>query len=233
MVILTMHRMVHLLRNGSEKELVEVRLDGERVGQLTATTSAHYLPSIRHAEDVGTKLGVWAKIKGSGLAAELVIQGARASELSDDWLRTMAAFPSLVGEALSYAIPPAYTEAERASQTRHQNAPAAPEPPASQPWALQSNQPTVRDAEAAAARVRVGKQLMAITDKDRQYSPGLHKAAGISMIGISIIVGLFLAAIPFIGPVLGLGLLALGIYGNVLKWRLAIALEAEKRADYR
>jgi hypothetical protein len=231
MVILTMHRLVHSLKNGTEKELVEVRLDGERVGQLTATTSAHYLPTIRHAEDMGKHLGVWAKIKGSGLAADLIIQGARAADLSDAWLRTMPAFPPLIDEALSYSVPPAYTEAERASQTRHQNAAAAALPPASRAQEPQASRPTGRDAEQGATRVLVGKNFVTVTDKDRQHSPGVHKAAGISMTVIAVLVGLALAAIPFIGPVLGLGVLAFGIYVNVLKFRVANALVAEKRVD--
>lgn len=79
LVILTMHQMTHTLKNGAQRHLVEVRLDGERVGQLTTASSAHFLPSITHAADFGKTLGVWAKIKGSGLAAELAVQGARAT----------------------------------------------------------------------------------------------------------------------------------------------------------
>ncbi|WP_262105770.1 HIRAN domain-containing protein [Arthrobacter sp. Marseille-P9274] len=232
MVILTMHRLVHVLKNSTEKELVEVRLDGERVGQLTATTSAHYLPTIRHVEDLGKQLGVWAKIKGSGLAADLIIQGARAADLSDGWLRTMPAFPPLVDEALSYSVPPAYTEAERASRTRQQNAGAGALPPASQTREAGTHQPTGRDAAQGATRVRVGKHFVTVTDKDRVHSPGMHKASGISMIVLTVVIGLFLAAIPLLGPVLGLGLLAFGIYVNVLKFRVANALQAEKRVDH-
>lgn len=109
LVILTMHRFIQTLKNGTEKPLVEVRLDGERVGQLTSATSNHYLPTIAHAADIGKDLGIWAKIKGSGLAAELVIQGARAMELNDEWLNMMPTFPPLMPEASAYNVPPAFT----------------------------------------------------------------------------------------------------------------------------
>lgn len=108
MVILTMHRQQQTLKNGTVKELVEVRLDGERVGQMTPASSAHFLPTIRHAEDMGVELGVWAKLKGSGLAVELVVQGARATGLSDDWLREMPTMIDLVPISDHYDVPNAY-----------------------------------------------------------------------------------------------------------------------------
>lgn len=119
LVILTMHRIVQALKNGTERDLVEVRLDGERVGQLTAVTSGHFLPSITHAEDFDKELGVWAKIRGSGLAAELVIHGARAADLNDQWLNTMPTFARLVPEAPVYDVPSALHRS-RDARTRNQ-----------------------------------------------------------------------------------------------------------------
>ena len=108
MVILTMHQQQQTLKNGTVKELVEVRLDGERVGQMTPASSAHFLPTIRHANDMGTVLGVWAKLKGSSLSVELTVQGARATDLSDDWLREMPTMIPLVPFADHYDVPPAF-----------------------------------------------------------------------------------------------------------------------------
>jgi hypothetical protein len=44
-------------------------------------------------------------IKGSGLAAELVIRGARATELNDELLKTTPTFPRLAPEAALYNVP--------------------------------------------------------------------------------------------------------------------------------
>lgn len=82
-VMLTLHKAESMLRNGNVRRTVEVRLDGEKGGELTAATSAHYLPVIEHAEGMGRVVGVWGTITGSGLAAELTIKGAKSTELSD------------------------------------------------------------------------------------------------------------------------------------------------------
>ncbi|AWD24245.2 hypothetical protein C0205_03150 [Micrococcus luteus] len=107
-VMLTLHKAESMLRNGNVRRTVEVRLDGEKGGELTAATSAHYLPVIEHAEGMGRVVGVWGTITGSGLAAELTIKGAKSTELSDEWLREMPLFPHLVPEAHSYEVPDAY-----------------------------------------------------------------------------------------------------------------------------
>ncbi len=107
-VILTLHKSEAMLRNGTVRRTVEVRLDAEKAGELTAATSAHYLPVIEHAEALGRVVGVWGTITGSGLAAELTIKGAKSSELTDEWLREMPIFPHLVPEAHSYEVPDAY-----------------------------------------------------------------------------------------------------------------------------
>ncbi|MFF3039190.1 HIRAN domain-containing protein [Arthrobacter citreus] len=206
LVILTMHQLTQALKNGTERNLVEVRLDGERVGQLTSGSSAHFLPSITHAADFGKTVGVWAKIKGSGLAAELVIQGARAAELADSWLNTMPNFPELVPEAPSYAVPPAYIEVEsRAAVPTHADLP-----------------------QRSATSPRVPRGHVDITDKDRQHSPFIHRLAGVAAIILSIVVGGLLAAIPAIGPVLFVGCVVLGIMRNIRSRKIAVTLEEER-----
>ncbi|WP_411374428.1 HIRAN domain-containing protein [Arthrobacter sp. MPF02] len=216
LVILTMHKLVQTLKNGTEKNLVEVRLDGERVGQLTATTSSHYLPSISHAADAGKELGIWARIKGSGLAAELVIQGARATELNDAWLSRMPSFPPLTPETATYTVPPAYTgDALRPRSPRTITTPSAGE----------SSFRTVPPSRKADRQPPRGKVVL--TDKDRRYSPLIHRIAGVAMIVIGVIVGAILAAIPLLGPVLFIGCLALGIMGNIRSRKIAAALEEE------
>ena len=212
-VVLTMHRLEQALKNGTVKELVEVRLDGERVGQLTSATSQHYLATIRHAEDMGKELGVWAKLRGSSVAAELVIQGARATDLSDTWLSAMPTLPEIVAEAPTYDLPGTYIEEKTAFRKK--------------------SAPIKTDSKTAGVGVnkstyQVGKKSVIIDDKQRQYSPGIYRAAGIGFIVIGIILGAILAPIPAVGPILTLGAIGLGVLGNLSQRRIAKALEIER-----
>ena len=68
------------------KELVEVRIDGQRVGQLTPKMSSDLLPAIRHLEQQGLRTAVKAKIKGNQLKAEITVHAAKAHELPAGWL---------------------------------------------------------------------------------------------------------------------------------------------------
>lgn len=204
LVILTMHEITHTLKNGAQRRLVEVRLDGERVGQMTTASSSHFLPSISHATDFDKTLGVWARIKGSGLAAELVVQGARATELDDSWLNSMPTFPALVAEASSYAVPPASTEETK---------PAG-----------RSDTDSTNRSENAPKAVR---SVFDITDKDRRYSPRTHRLAGVSAIVLGVLIGGLLGAIPVIGPVLFIGCVILGIMRNARSRKVATAIEEE------
>lgn len=220
LVILTMHKLVQTLKNGAEKHLVEVRLDGERVGQLTSATSNHYLPTIAHAADGGKELGIWAKIKGSGLAAELVIQGARATELSDDWLNTMPTFPRLIPEAAGYEVPPAFIEEPPTRRDQRATLPATAPPSA----------PTTNPSGSSPVNItsKPFKGHVVVTEKDRRYSPITHRSAGVAIIIIAVIVGAMLGAIPLIGPVLFIGCLVLGIMGNIRSRKIAAVLEKER-----
>lgn len=213
-VVLTMHRLEQTLKNGTVKELVEVRLDGERVGQLTSATSQHYLATIRHAEDMGKELGVWAKLRGSSVAAELVIQGARAIDLPDPWLSAMPTLPELVAEAPTYDLPGTYVEEK--STTRK----ARPAPKRTDPKTV--------GVGVNEATYQVGKKSVTIDDKQRQHSPGIYRAAGIGFIVIGVLLGAILAPIPAVGPILTLGAIALGILGNLSQRRIAKALEIER-----
>lgn len=67
------------------KDLVEVRIEGQRVGQLTPKMSSDLLPAIRHLERQGLRTAVKAKIKGNQLKAEITIHGAKAHELPAGW----------------------------------------------------------------------------------------------------------------------------------------------------
>lgn len=213
LVILTMHRIVQTLKNGADRDLVEVRLDGERVGQLTAVTSGHFLPTIAHAADFDKELGVWAKIRGSGLAAELVIQGARAADLGDDWLNTMPTFARLVPDAAVYDVPPAFTEAEEAPAQKYN-----------------AGSPTRTHSPALPIQKTKGPRgAVSVTDKDRLHSAAVHRLGGAAKIVLGVLVGGLLAAIPAIGPVLFIGCVIWGVMGNIRSRKIAAALEEERR----
>lgn len=109
LVIVTLHRTEKQLKSGQGRELIEVRLDGERIGELTPTTSRHFLPTVDHTAARGGAVATYARIKGSQLTAEVVIQGAKATELQDEWLNgPFIVLPALIPPGVAYDVPPAY-----------------------------------------------------------------------------------------------------------------------------
>lgn len=85
LLLVSLHKAIHTLKNGAERPFVEVRLDGERVGELSNVTSAHLLPLLEHTETVGETGLAYAKISGSALLPSS-LHAARATEISNDWL---------------------------------------------------------------------------------------------------------------------------------------------------
>jgi len=69
----------------NDKVLVEVLLDGARVGQLTPATSASLLPLIQEAQRQNRLAVAWATIVGSHLAAEVTLHVARAQDTPSTW----------------------------------------------------------------------------------------------------------------------------------------------------
>lgn len=109
LLFVTLHKEIYTLKNGTQRPFVEVRLNGERVGELSNVTSAHLLPLLEHTEAVGETALAYAKITGSALAAQLVLQAAKATEISNDWLATGPhTAPKLLPQAADYVLPPAY-----------------------------------------------------------------------------------------------------------------------------
>nr|WP_280410884.1 TerD family protein [Nocardia asiatica] len=68
------------------KPHVEVRIDGERIGQLTPQMSQRFLPMIRHLESRGLLTTCWGEITGSAVAAKVRIDAIKANEASPDVL---------------------------------------------------------------------------------------------------------------------------------------------------
>jgi hypothetical protein len=109
LLLVSLHKATRTLKNGTLRSLVEVRLDGNRVGELSGITSPHYLPLLEHTETVGELAVCYAKITGSALAAKLSLQAQRASEISNSWLANSPhPAPRLAPWARSYDVPAAY-----------------------------------------------------------------------------------------------------------------------------
>lgn len=94
----TIHRLELPAPKGATKEVAEVRLDGERIGQMTPASSTHFLPTIKHLEDQGRVAAVWVRVKGSTVAAQAVLQATKAHELPHDWFGSAVTLPVLYPE---------------------------------------------------------------------------------------------------------------------------------------
>lgn len=91
---------------------IEVRLDGERIGELTKATSAKFAAAVRHFDAIGLTTVARATIKGSSLSAEVTLQAAKAHELTDEDLEPQVSpLPRLTpfeADATRYDVPDAY-----------------------------------------------------------------------------------------------------------------------------
>ncbi|SIQ83569.1 HIRAN domain-containing protein [Micromonospora avicenniae] len=81
----SLHEMVEQTARTS-RTVVEVRVDGSRVGQLTPKMSGELLPAIRHLAQGDVTTTARAIIKGNRIKSEVVLYVARAHELPDTWL---------------------------------------------------------------------------------------------------------------------------------------------------
>jgi hypothetical protein len=86
--------------------VLEVRIDGNRIGQLTPVSSASLLPMVRECEAAGRLTAVWATVSGSRLAADVKLRAISASEVSASWPSEGDVIPAI---GVLDAPPPAYT----------------------------------------------------------------------------------------------------------------------------
>ncbi|MCQ9367982.1 HIRAN domain-containing protein [Brevibacterium sp. 91QC2O2] len=98
------------LKNGQERTIVYVYLDGEHVGELSSVTGQKFEAALRHAEDMGKRVVVWGTIKGSALSASLTFKAAKSDELPDEWVRDLPSAPILIPDSgvRLEALPRAY-----------------------------------------------------------------------------------------------------------------------------
>jgi collagen type III alpha len=116
----TLHELVEQTARAS-RTLVEVHLDGARVGQLSPRMSGELLPAIHHLTEQGLTAAARAVVKGNRIKAEVVLYVCRAHELPESWLGERAALPEPREHA---SIPP------QPSAVRFTVPPEWPSPPA-------------------------------------------------------------------------------------------------------
>jgi hypothetical protein len=116
-VYVTLHDVAEQLAR-STREIVEVRIDGARVGQLTPKMSQELLPAVRHLAARGEAAAARAIVKGNRIKAEVVLHVVRAHELPDTWLEAEGTTP----HAAAAGAPPSPAQPAR----RHRPIPPMP-----------------------------------------------------------------------------------------------------------
>ncbi|WP_285814406.1 DUF2510 domain-containing protein [Microbacterium sp. USTB-Y] len=79
------------------KELIEISIDGQRIGQLTPGSSQHFIPTVQHLERQGQTAAAWLRVSGSAIAAQVTIHATRAHELPSEWFDAPHTAPRLHG----------------------------------------------------------------------------------------------------------------------------------------
>jgi hypothetical protein len=88
------------------KELVEIRVDDQRVGELTPAMSAEYIPIISQLDDRGRMTAVKLIVKGNQVKAEAVLHAAKAHQLDAAWISTNLAEADPTTDMPRRALPP-------------------------------------------------------------------------------------------------------------------------------
>ncbi|GID64710.1 hypothetical protein Acy02nite_25910 [Actinoplanes cyaneus] len=70
----------------SARAVVEVRIDGVRIGQLSPRMSGEVLAAVRHLAERGLVACARAIVKGNSIKTEVIVYAARAHELPESWL---------------------------------------------------------------------------------------------------------------------------------------------------
>lgn len=78
----------------ASKELVEIRIDGQRIGELTPSMSAEFIPIIRQLERAGKQTAARVVVKGNQIKADVVLYAQKASQLDASWIAANAPDPA-------------------------------------------------------------------------------------------------------------------------------------------
>ncbi len=87
-VYVTLHELREQLAR-STKTVLEVRIDGGRVGQLSPKMSGELLAAVRYLNQRGLMAAARGVVKGNRAAAEVTVYVKRAHELGDEWFETV------------------------------------------------------------------------------------------------------------------------------------------------
>jgi collagen type III alpha len=79
-VLATLHEVTEQ-KARSAKQALEVRIDDQPVGRLTAAMSEHLMAAVRQADRSGVVLYVRARVHGSALKAEVTIYPTKVADL--------------------------------------------------------------------------------------------------------------------------------------------------------
>ena len=135
----TLHPIVEQ-KTRTTRELIEVRLNGLRVGQLTPTMSEHLLPAVRRAAVLGVVLVSRAKVQGNSLKADVTLYPTRAGDLPDSWLEQLEQLGRNLDGAQKAPLDPAAHAGDASTPDPHHEVPveaaaegALTEPPPASP----------------------------------------------------------------------------------------------------
>ena len=105
-IVVTLHPIAG--KSKIPSTVLEVQLDGQKIGQLTPAMSAVLMPMVDEARNHNRTTAAWATLSGSRLAAEVVLKIERADEVPETWPSSSDVLPRLGGA--TSGIPPAYKE---------------------------------------------------------------------------------------------------------------------------
>jgi hypothetical protein len=88
-VYVSLHELVEQLPR-STRTVLEVRIDGARVGQLSPKLSADLLPAIRFLDERGVLAAARGRTKGNRAAVEVTLHVQRAHQLGDEWFEDVS-----------------------------------------------------------------------------------------------------------------------------------------------
>lgn len=136
-VVATLHRAAELR---GKKPVVELRVDGELIGELTPAMSEHFLTTIEAVEALGKTLAAKVLLRGNQLKIEAALYGQRAHELSAEWIAQNVTpdpqppAPTTTPRALRFNPPPGWPTPPPGWTPPAGWQPAADWPPAPAGW---------------------------------------------------------------------------------------------------
>nr|WP_255556464.1 HIRAN domain-containing protein [Tessaracoccus palaemonis] len=77
---------LHVASIAKGKERIEVRVYGDVIGQLTPYMSENFLPLVKLCDEEGISVACHALVKGNQIKADIVLDTAKAGDLSDGWI---------------------------------------------------------------------------------------------------------------------------------------------------